>query len=200
MSKTHLESKTRLHNIWTGINNRCRHNKRYAGRGITICEEWGKYENFAKWARENGYRDDLTIERIDVNGNYCPENCKWIPLGKQARNRTTTRWIIFEGKRMSLAEAAEITCVPYKQVHLRIKSGWGVEEALYVPLQKGISDLHKKCIERGMNYNIVYNRIHIYGWTEDEALSIPIAKRGANGLTYKRPEFMEKQGKKITTL
>jgi hypothetical protein len=174
------------------MNNRCRHDKQYAGRGIKVCEEWSNYENFAKWARENGFREDLSIERIDVNGDYCPDNCKWIPIEKQARNRTTTKWVEFEGKRMSLAEAAEIVGLPYKQVHFRLKHGWSLEEALYVPLQKGRSDLRKKCDKLGMKYSVVCNRIYTYGWTEEEALSIPIAGKGANGLTYKRPEFMQK--------
>lgn len=192
MSKSHLESRTKLHNTWTGMNNRCRHEKQYAGRGIKVCEEWSSYEKFARWARENGFRNDLTIDRIDVNGDYCPENCRWIPLGEQARNRTTTKWVEFQGRKMSLAEAAEIAGLPYKQVHFRLKHGWSVEKALNTPLKKGRSELHTKCEELGLNYNRVYNRIHIYGWTEEEALSIPIAGKGANGLTYKRPEFMQK--------
>lgn len=192
MSKSHHESRTKLHNTWTGMNNRCRHDKQYAGRGIKVCEEWSSYEKFARWARENGFRNDLTIERIDVNGDYCPENCKWIPIEKQARNRTTTKWVEFQGRRMSLAEAAEIVGLPYKQVHFRLKHGWSLERALSTPVRNGRTALRIKCDELGLDYKMVYQRIHTYGWTEEEALSIPIAGKGANGLTYKRPEFMQK--------
>lgn len=139
-SLTHGESHTRLHNIWCGMNNRCNPNhvssKGYGKRGIKICDEWKDYTKFAKWARENGFDDDLTIERIDVNGDYCPENCTWIPLAKQARNRRTTRWVEYKGRKMSLAEAAEIADLPYYQVHLRIKSGWSLEKALSTPIRK----------------------------------------------------------------
>lgn len=138
-NKTHNESHTRLHNIWCGMNNRCdpthAHTERYGKRGISICEEWKQYENFASWARHNGYKDNLTIERKDVNGDYCPENCTWIELKKQARNRCTTHWVNFQGREMSLAEACEIANMPYKQVFERItKLNWSVETALMTPM------------------------------------------------------------------
>jgi hypothetical protein len=122
------------------MNDRCNPNhadsKGYGKRGITICDDWKTYENFAEWARNNGYSDNLTIERIDVNGNYCPENCTWIPLAQQARNRRTTHWVEFNGRRMSLAEACEIAGLPYKQVFERIvKRHWEVEKALTVPMR-----------------------------------------------------------------
>ena len=122
--KTHGESHTPLHNIWCGMNNRCdpdhKHADRYGKRGIHVCEKWQDYEAFAKWAYENGYKEGLTIERIDVNGNYEPGNCTWIEFDKQARNRRTTHWVVYNGRRMSLAEACEIAGMPYKQVFWRM--------------------------------------------------------------------------------
>ena len=180
---THGESHTKLHNIWCGINNRCKHHPRYAGRGIKKCVEWNEYENFRDWALNNGYEPGLTIERIDVDGDYSPQNCKWIPLEEQARNRTTTKWVEYNGRKMSLAEAAELAGLPYKEVHLRIKSGWSIEDALSKPLfQK--SELHKKCEERGINYNTVYSRIFQYGWSEERALNTPSLGKGANQTSY----------------
>ena len=137
--KTHGESHTRLHDIWCGMNNRCdpnhAHAKCYGKRGIQICDEWKSYESFAKWARNNGFRDDLTIERIDVNGDYCPENCTWIPIGKQARNRRTTHWVVYNGEKMSLAEACERAGLPYKQVFWRMaRAGWSFEKAISTPM------------------------------------------------------------------
>ena len=178
--KTHGESHTRLHNIWCDMNKRCKHNPQYAGRGIAICDEWKDYEVFAEWARTNGYADNLTIERVDVDGNYCPENCKWIEFAKQARNRTTTKWVEYRGRTMSLAEAAELANLPYKTVHLRIKKGWSVERALSTPL-KQLSDLHKMCNDRGLNYHSVYNRIRA-GWSLGDALTKPF-KIGNNQFT-----------------
>lgn len=182
MAKTHCESHTRLHNIWCGINKRCKSDVRYGGRGIIICEEWKDYENFAKWARENGYTDELTIERIDVNGNYCPSNCTWIPLGKQARNRRTTFWVEYNGKTMSLAQASEEAGLPYKQVFFRIKHGWTPERALSTPLFKK-SELHKRCDSLGINYHTVYSRLK-RGWSEEDAINIEMKGIGANQTSY----------------
>ena len=181
-NSSHHESHTRLHNIWCDMNKRCKSNPRYAGRGIFVCDEWKDYSAFASWARSNGYSDELTIERINVNGPYEPNNCKWITLEKQARNRTTTRWVMYGGEKMSLAEASERSGIPYKVAHLRIKSGWSVEKALSVPVRSK-SELHKKCDELGLNYHTVYNRIRM-GWTEDEALKTRFAGIGANQTTY----------------
>ena len=145
----HGESGTRLHMIWNDMRHRCFSDDasagRYRDRGITVCEEWLEYKNFAKWARENGYNDMLSIERIDNDGNYCPENCKWIERGLQARNRGTTYWVEWNGRKMSLAEACEIEKMPYKQVFSRIKyCGWPVDKALTTPIQKfGMFD-HRK--------------------------------------------------------
>lgn len=188
--RIHDESHTRLHNIWCGMNNRCcewhKHNNRYGNRGIKVCEEWSDYTKFAEWARSHGYADGLSIERVDVNGDYCPENCTWIPLGKQARNRTTTYWVEYQGERMSLAEAAEKAGLPYKQVWYRInRSGWSVEKALSTPLKRP-PELLEKCKERGLDYRRVYSRVHTYGWSEEDALNIPNMGKGANQTTYNR--------------
>ena len=134
-NKSHGESHTRLHNIWLGMIGRCKPENamalRYGKRGIKVCDEWKDYETFAAWARSNGYADNLTIERIDVNGNYEPGNCTWITLEKQARNRRTTHRVMYKGKEMSLAEACEIAGVPYKRAFNRIKQqGWTLDEAL----------------------------------------------------------------------
>lgn len=185
MSFRHKESHTPLHDKWCGINNRCRHHPRYAGRGIKVCEEWSVYENFRDWALANGYKDGLTIERVDVDGDYCPENCKWIPFEKQARNRTTTKWVEYEGRKMSLAEAAELANLPYKEVHLRIKSGWSVFDALHTPLRDNAKSLKRRCDELGMNYHTVYSRVYMYGWSEEKALKTPTVGKGANQMSYR---------------
>jgi hypothetical protein len=90
---THNMTHTRLYRIYKGMIGRCyykcsqRYNA-YGGRGITVCDEWkNDRTKFFEWALQNGYSDELTIERIDVNGNYCPENCKWIPANEQYKNK-----------------------------------------------------------------------------------------------------------------
>ncbi len=90
---THGMTGTRLYRIFKGMHDRCYYEKSdhynaYGKRGIKICDEWLKDKGkFIEWALNNGYREDLTIERIDVNGDYCPENCCWIPLKDQYKNK-----------------------------------------------------------------------------------------------------------------
>lgn len=85
---------TRVHRIWSNMKNRCYNPNsnrwyRYGGRGIIVCDEWkNNFKDFYDWAMSHGYRDDLTIERINNDGNYEPSNCKWIPLSEQAKNMT----------------------------------------------------------------------------------------------------------------
>lgn len=112
---THGLSKHRLYKIYRMIIDRCinsnsRAYSHYGGRGISICNEWlGKegFINFYNWALKNGYEDTLTIERMDVNGNYCPENCSWIPRSEQPRNRTNTHFFEHNGKLYTLSEISD---------------------------------------------------------------------------------------------
>ena len=100
--------KTRLFNIWKDMRRRCRDVTRdvtYAVRGISVCQEWDDFAVFRDWAQSHGYEDNLTIERDDVNGNYEPSNCRWIPRAEQARNKMTTRHIKFMGMQMIASEA-----------------------------------------------------------------------------------------------
>lgn len=126
--KRHLESgkgRTRLYNIWVGMRQRCRdsHVKSYAhygARGIKVCKEWNDYPTFKKWAMDNGYSDNLTIDRIDVNGNYEPNNCRWATYKQQANNTTHSRYIFFRGEKRTMAEIADILGVSYQTIQHRV--------------------------------------------------------------------------------
>lgn len=108
---THGASTTRLYKIWDGMKKRCRpnsKNKYYYGKGIKVCESWKDFNNFKEWSINNGYKENLTIDRIDVNGDYCPENCRWATYKQQARNTSFNRMIEYNGQRMCASEVAEI--------------------------------------------------------------------------------------------
>lgn len=126
---------TRLYNIYRDMKKRCNQNNndKYGGRGIYFCREWDDYDEFFEWAIRNGYRDDLTLERVDNERDYSPNNCKWIPKKPQARNRRTTKWITIDGETKSLAEWCEIQRVPYATALARInRLGWPVKLALHI--------------------------------------------------------------------
>ena len=131
---------TRLYHIWSNMKERCnsKNNKRYnayGGRGITYCEQWNDFSEFSKWALENGYKDNLTIERKDVNGNYCPENCCWIPLSEQAKNRRPSlRLKDKNGVERLMIEVAEELGISAKTVRARHSAGWDLNLAVYTPL------------------------------------------------------------------
>lgn len=137
--KIHGENKSRLYECWHAMKKRClnKHSAKYinyGGRGITICEEWkNDYVSFSVWAKQNGYNDSLTLDRIDVNGNYCPENCRWADRKTQQRNKRNNRNITFNGETHTLIEWSEITGINQSTISGRLdKYGWSVEKALTV--------------------------------------------------------------------
>lgn len=132
---------TRLYSIYNNMKTRCYNAKsqfyyRYGGRGITICEEWkNDFQVFYEWAMINGYSDGLTIDRIDNNGNYEPDNCRWVDKRTQAVNKCTNHLVTIEGVTKSLKEWSEIFCINYQTVQDRLKRGWSEEKALKSPVQ-----------------------------------------------------------------
>jgi hypothetical protein len=143
-STTHGMSGTRLYTIWASMKQRCSnpssspsHWHRYGGRGIAICDEWiNSFENFRDWALANGYNDELMIDRIDNDGNYTPENCRWVTETVQQNNKMTNRFVEAFGERKTLAEwSRDQRCqVNYDILSDRVnKLGWDEIEAIFTP-------------------------------------------------------------------
>lgn len=137
---SHGKSKTRLYHIWKNMRQRCRNPHKpdycyYGGKGVTVCDKWDDFTCFSKWAKDNGYRDDLTLDRIDVNGNYCPENCRWVSMTEQARNMSRNRIITYKGESHCLSEWGEILGISAKVLGHRINTyGWTVDRAFTTPV------------------------------------------------------------------
>lgn len=148
LNYTHGKCKTRLYNIWAGIKGRCSNPNVssyhiYGERGIKICKEWdSSFESFEKWALENGYKDDLSIDRIDVNGDYTPQNCKWSTNKEQSNNTRRTIFVEYENQKFSVKGLSEHLGLNYNRLlkGIRIKK-LPVSEAIeYAKLYKPRKD------------------------------------------------------------
>lgn len=140
---THGLSDSKLHYIWDSIKARC-YNKnstsypRYGARGIIMCDKWrNDFKAFYDWAIANGYdenskRGDCTIDRIDVNKNYSPDNCRWVNATEQANNRRTNIIIKYQNQEKTLAEWCKLLDLPYKTMHKKIRyKGLSFEQAIH---------------------------------------------------------------------
>lgn len=135
--KVHGMHGTRIYRIWKGMKTRCTNTNipdfnLYGGRGIEVCGEWlNDFQAFYDWAMANGYSDDLTIDRIDVNGNYEPSNCRWVTIEVQANNKRNVKLYEYNGNIHSLSEWAAITGINRRTLYYRICiSHWDIEKAL----------------------------------------------------------------------
>ena len=138
--KIPFEKGSRLYKIWSDMKSRCDNQKdkdypNYGGRGISYSRRWNIFMNFARWALGNGYQEDLTIDRIDTNGNYCPENCRWLDMKAQSNNRRTNVVVAYKGEEKTIKEWSETMGLPYQTVYARIQRyGWSIEKALETPV------------------------------------------------------------------
>lgn len=121
--------------VWFCMINRCykKDDKRYVyygQRGITVCDDWkNSFDNFYIWAKSNGYKKGLSLDRINNNGNYEPNNCRWATKTEQARNKRNNKIIEYNGETHCLSEWCEILNLDYNLVRGRIYEGWSVEKA-----------------------------------------------------------------------
>lgn len=182
----HGKRNTRLYHIWRGIKERtlCITDKayrNYGGRGITICDEWrNNFKTFYDWAMSNGYSDNLTIDRIDVNGNYEPTNCRWVNMKTQGNNRRTNRLLSYNGETMTMQEWSVKVGLSKETLSYRLNNGWNIEEALQAktkPYKKLITycgetkSLQEWADTTGLTYSQIKQRIYKYHWSVEKALS-----------------------------
>lgn len=132
---------TRLYSIWHCIKVRCYIKsclsyKNYGGRGITVCDEWKKdFMSFYNWAINNGYKDDLTIDRIDVNGNYEPKNCRWATKKQQDNNKRTNHFVEYKGETKTIKQWADLTGICYSTLSKRVRCYGNNSEKLFAPIK-----------------------------------------------------------------
>ena len=132
MSKWYRLSDTKLHRAWTNMKQRCFNTnkpdyKHYGARGITVCDEWkDDFKAFYDWAMSHGYSDDLTIDRIDVNGNYEPSNCRWVTMKEQSNNRKCNIHVMVNGVEKTLKELSKETGIKYTTLYMRYRTKGGV--------------------------------------------------------------------------
>lgn len=141
-NKSHGRSPARLYRIWAAMKTRCTNKtissyKYYGGKGIAVCREWSSFEAFREWALSKGYNDSLSIERRENSKGYTPDNCEWIPLSMQTRNRTISKMLTAFGvcKDQKSWSDDERCMVSYATLRRRIIDGWSAEETLARPLR-----------------------------------------------------------------
>lgn len=186
---------TIVYSRWQAMKKRCYQVgtagfENYGGRGIKVCDEWKDNPSaFCEWALANGFSEELTLDRIDVNGDYSPENCRWVTRTEQARNKRNNRLIEHNGEKITVAEYCEKTGVNSGTVSWRLnRSKMPVQDAVSKPVRrqnKGIElgfDLSEECRKRGLKLTTVWARINKLGWSVEDALTVK-----KNGLYAKKP-------------
>jgi hypothetical protein len=190
---------SRLNNIYDNMKQRCYNPNRdvykyYGGRGIKICDEWNNRERvrlqngtcskgwlaFKKWALENGYQDNLTIDRIDPNGNYEPSNCRWVTMKVQSNNLRNNVRLTYKGRTQTIHEWCDELNLNYYCIRDRIcRKGWDVTEAFetkenischYLTYNGKTQTIREWAKETGIKENTLTCRLK-YGWTVERALS-----------------------------
>lgn len=133
---THGKSGTRLHEIWRNMKRRCYNPnstgyEKYGGKGVSICNEWiDNFQSFYDWSMNNGYNDSLTIDRIDNDGDYSPENCRWVTMKVQSNNKGSNRIIEINGESKTLKQWSDFSGIKSVTIQRRMQLGWKNEDLL----------------------------------------------------------------------
>lgn len=203
MNERHGATGTKLHNIWRSMRARCynpnnKGYKNYGGRGIVVCDEWREsFVPFREWAINSGYTEEhdgrnkkFTIERINVNGNYEPSNCRWATAKEQANNKSCNHIFEYNGEAHTLAEWSDIRNIPYHTLYKRlVKDGWSAEKALtkdfrtnrYITYNGETKTVAEWAKITGINRRTITSRIDKYHMPIESALE---KKQTRHYITY----------------
>ena len=184
---SHGLSHSPLWNVHGNMKRRCndpknKSYKNYGGRGITYCEKWETFDGFLE-DMSDGYKEGLTLDRIDVNGNYNKENCRWADKKTQANNTTANHYITYNGETLTVSEMADKYGIDYELFRHRLKKGWTIDESMkpltqvqiitYMNETKTVAEWARL---KGMTYIQLKKRL-MRGWDFDLALNQPLRKR-----------------------
>lgn len=193
--ENHGMSNSKIYDVWIDMKKRCYDPQRddyknYGGRGVEICNEWkNSFTTFYNWALTSGYDDALTIERIDVNGNYEPSNCTWATRKEQANNKRNNHFLTFDGKTQTVAQWSNELGINENTIFNRINRGLTDEEVLTIT--KGCGSKRGKTYQgktmtlrqwseyTGIPYRILCRRVWEQHWDLEKALTTPVKKQGA---------------------
>lgn len=208
--------KWRLRKIWFSMKDRCFNQKnarypRYGGRGITVCEDWMSFDVFKAWAIESGYTDDLTIDRIDNDGDYCPENCRWADMRTQCNNRSTNHLLTLDGRTQTMSEWSRELAIPLGVIHQRKRNGWSDERALTEPVNSMKmyelnGEMHSLTEWEGITgipMKTLHKRVTVQGLSMEEAIQDTNFNRkyiSFNGKTQSLAEWAREYGMNSFTL
>lgn len=180
----------RLRRIWHGMKLRCYSKNAinfeyYGAKGITICSEWLlDFDNFRRWAIANGYEDTLTIDRIDPSKGYYPENCRWVSMQMQNRNRSNCRYITYDGVTKTVAEWARTIGITERGLTKRLYvKKLPLEEALQpgnkliklITYKGRTKNLQEWADELGISYKCLWNRLYRRGWSVEKAFETKVS-------------------------
>lgn len=130
----------RLYWVWFNMIRRCEDPKapdyyRYGELGISVCDEWHDLHRFIEWANKSGWKEGLTLDRVDNSGNYCPENCRWADRITQCNNKRTNRRIEYDGSTWTVTELSRMSGISSSVLYYRLNHGWSVEDAISKPVR-----------------------------------------------------------------
>lgn len=184
---SHRMSNTRLHNIWLTMRARCNNtnDKYYGAKGIKVCDEWNEFVNFMNWSLNNGYKDNLEIERININKGYEPSNCKWITRKEQMQNTTRNKYYEAFGDKGTIRFFCDKYKISYNALRTRLYTKT-MEEAIKMGKEKPSYKIEKYeyknfigtrkqiCDKLGLNYHTIKSRMNIHNKTLKEAIEMSL--------------------------